>query len=244
MEFGIFNAACLLPRYVEQHGASAEHDRIMDEVAFIVAADKAGFKYTWASEHHFLTEYSHLSASESFLAFVRGQDEQHPHRLGHLQHHAAGEPPGPHRRAGGHAGPPLRGPLRVRHRPRLLHDRAEGLRDPRPRPHPRDGGRDPPADRAHVEGRGLQLRRQVLLHALAQRAAQALLEAPPRHLDGGRQPLDLRPGRRARRRRPVLRLLHARPAHAAGDPLQGEDRGLQEPGRRIRERQRHDHDAA
>ena len=42
----------------------------MDEVAFIVAADKAGFKYTWASEHHFLTEYSHLSASESFLAFV------------------------------------------------------------------------------------------------------------------------------------------------------------------------------
>ena len=70
MEFGIFNAACVLPRYVEQHGASAEHDRIMDEVAFIVAADKAGFKYTWASEHHFLTEYSHLSASESFLAFV------------------------------------------------------------------------------------------------------------------------------------------------------------------------------
>ena len=42
----------------------------MDEVAFIVAADKAGFKYTWASEHHFLTDYSHLSASESFLAFV------------------------------------------------------------------------------------------------------------------------------------------------------------------------------
>src|SRR3984885_9001877 len=70
MEFGIFNAACLLPRYVERHGASAEHDRIMDEVAFIVAADKAGFKYTWASEHHFLTEYSPLSASESFLAFV------------------------------------------------------------------------------------------------------------------------------------------------------------------------------
>jgi alkanesulfonate monooxygenase SsuD/methylene tetrahydromethanopterin reductase-like flavin-dependent oxidoreductase (luciferase family) len=70
MEFGIFNAACVLPNYVERHGSSAEHDRIMDEVAFIVGADKAGFKYTWASEHHFLTEYSHLSASESFLAFV------------------------------------------------------------------------------------------------------------------------------------------------------------------------------
>ena len=108
-----------------------------------MAADKAGFKYTWASEHHFLTEYSHLSASESFLAFVRRQDEQHPHRLGHLQHHAAGEPPGPDRRAGGHARPPLRGPLRVRHRPGLVHHRAAGLRHQRPRPHPRDGGRDP-----------------------------------------------------------------------------------------------------
>jgi alkanesulfonate monooxygenase SsuD/methylene tetrahydromethanopterin reductase-like flavin-dependent oxidoreductase (luciferase family) len=70
MEFGIFNAACLLPKYRAKHGDAAEHDRIMDEVAFIVAADKAGFKYTWASEHHFLTDYSHLSASESFLAFV------------------------------------------------------------------------------------------------------------------------------------------------------------------------------
>ncbi len=70
MEFGIFNAACLLPKYRALHGEAAEHDRIMDEVAFIVAADKAGFKYTWASEHHFLTDYSHLSASESFLAFV------------------------------------------------------------------------------------------------------------------------------------------------------------------------------
>jgi alkanesulfonate monooxygenase SsuD/methylene tetrahydromethanopterin reductase-like flavin-dependent oxidoreductase (luciferase family) len=70
MEFGIFNAACLLPKYRAKHGEAAEHDRILDEVAFIVAADKAGFKYTWASEHHFLTDYSHLSASESFLAFV------------------------------------------------------------------------------------------------------------------------------------------------------------------------------
>ena len=71
MEFGIFNAACLLPKYRAEHGDAAEHDRIMDEVAFIVAADQAGFKYTWASEHHFLTDYSHLSASESFLAFWR-----------------------------------------------------------------------------------------------------------------------------------------------------------------------------
>ncbi len=69
MEFGIFNAISLLPRYRDAHGSSAEHDRLMDEIAFVTAADRAGFKYAWASEHHFLTDYSHLSDSESFLAF-------------------------------------------------------------------------------------------------------------------------------------------------------------------------------
>lgn len=69
MEFGIFNAISILPRYRKAHGAGAEHDRLMDEIAFITAADAAGIKYAWASEHHFLTDYSHLSDSESFLAF-------------------------------------------------------------------------------------------------------------------------------------------------------------------------------
>ena len=45
----------------------------MDELAYIRAADAAGFKYSWASEHHFLTDYSHLSANESFLAFAAAQ---------------------------------------------------------------------------------------------------------------------------------------------------------------------------
>jgi alkanesulfonate monooxygenase SsuD/methylene tetrahydromethanopterin reductase-like flavin-dependent oxidoreductase (luciferase family) len=75
MEFGIFNSVCVLPRYIEQHGASAEHDRIMDEVAYVEAADKAGFKYAWVTEHHFLTTYSHLSANESFLAYAFARTE-------------------------------------------------------------------------------------------------------------------------------------------------------------------------
>jgi len=75
MEFGIFNSVCVLPRYAEQHGASAEHDRIMDEIAYVEAADKAGFKYAWVTEHHFLTTYSHLSANESFLAFAAARTE-------------------------------------------------------------------------------------------------------------------------------------------------------------------------
>ena len=32
-----------------------------------LAADAAGFKYIWISEHHFLDEYSHISANDVFL---------------------------------------------------------------------------------------------------------------------------------------------------------------------------------
>jgi alkanesulfonate monooxygenase SsuD/methylene tetrahydromethanopterin reductase-like flavin-dependent oxidoreductase (luciferase family) len=65
VEFGLFNSACVLPQF-----DGDEHRRIMDEVAIVEAADRVGFKYTWATEHHFLTEYSHLSANEVFLGYL------------------------------------------------------------------------------------------------------------------------------------------------------------------------------
>jgi alkanesulfonate monooxygenase SsuD/methylene tetrahydromethanopterin reductase-like flavin-dependent oxidoreductase (luciferase family) len=74
VEFGLFNAL-----YLPHEQASDpvhEHRRLFDEVTSIQAADRSGFKYTWASEHHFLTEYSHLSANESFLAFVAAKTER------------------------------------------------------------------------------------------------------------------------------------------------------------------------
>src|SRR5260221_1894333 len=43
VEFGLFNSACVLPQF-----NGDEHRRIMDEVAIVQAADRAGFKYTWA----------------------------------------------------------------------------------------------------------------------------------------------------------------------------------------------------
>src|SRR5256884_2265271 len=70
MEFGIFNSLYLPHHLTDKDPEHAEHNRLMDEVAWVEAADRAGFKYTWATEHHFLEEYSHLSANESFLAFV------------------------------------------------------------------------------------------------------------------------------------------------------------------------------
>jgi alkanesulfonate monooxygenase SsuD/methylene tetrahydromethanopterin reductase-like flavin-dependent oxidoreductase (luciferase family) len=74
VEFGLFNAL-YLPRE-RATDPVAEHQRLRDEVASIRAADRSGFKYTWASEHHFLTEYSHLSANESFLAYVAAKTER------------------------------------------------------------------------------------------------------------------------------------------------------------------------
>jgi alkanesulfonate monooxygenase SsuD/methylene tetrahydromethanopterin reductase-like flavin-dependent oxidoreductase (luciferase family) len=75
MEFGIFNSL-YVPRVLSDANPNAEADRLRDEVAWTVAADKAGFKYTWATEHHFLEEYSHLSANETFLAYVAALTER------------------------------------------------------------------------------------------------------------------------------------------------------------------------
>jgi alkanesulfonate monooxygenase SsuD/methylene tetrahydromethanopterin reductase-like flavin-dependent oxidoreductase (luciferase family) len=76
MEFGIFNSLYLHHSAVEADPVGAEHKRLWDEINWTKAADKAGFKYTWATEHHFLEEYSHLSANESFLGFIAGQTER------------------------------------------------------------------------------------------------------------------------------------------------------------------------
>jgi alkanesulfonate monooxygenase SsuD/methylene tetrahydromethanopterin reductase-like flavin-dependent oxidoreductase (luciferase family) len=76
MEFGIFNSLYVPHHLSDVDPLDAEHNRLMDEVAWTVAADRAGFKYTWATEHHFLKEYSHLSANESFLAYVAALTER------------------------------------------------------------------------------------------------------------------------------------------------------------------------
>jgi len=68
VEFGIF-----LQGYVPGPGAhdpATEHRRLLDEVELVRTADRHAWKYVWCSEHHALTEYSHLSASEAFLGHL------------------------------------------------------------------------------------------------------------------------------------------------------------------------------
>lgn len=75
LEFGLFNSGCVLHQWAEGK-PRAEHQRLMEEVALVQAGDRNGFKYTWVTEHHFLTEYSHLSASEVFLGYLAHATER------------------------------------------------------------------------------------------------------------------------------------------------------------------------
>ena len=76
MEFGIFVQGHLPQHEQEADPAGAEHARIMHDVRVAQAADRSNWKYLWATEHHFLEEYSHLSANEVFLAYMAGVTER------------------------------------------------------------------------------------------------------------------------------------------------------------------------
>ncbi|MEU1037267.1 LLM class flavin-dependent oxidoreductase [Streptomyces sp. NPDC005551] len=74
MEFGIF-----VQGYVGKRAETdplAEHKALMEETEYVIQADKSGFKYAWASEHHFLEEYSHLSANDVFLGYLAHATER------------------------------------------------------------------------------------------------------------------------------------------------------------------------
>jgi alkanesulfonate monooxygenase SsuD/methylene tetrahydromethanopterin reductase-like flavin-dependent oxidoreductase (luciferase family) len=67
MEFGIFVQGHLPGPAA--HDRAAEHRALMQEIDYIVCADRNNWKYAWFSEHHALPEYSHISANETFMGF-------------------------------------------------------------------------------------------------------------------------------------------------------------------------------
>ncbi len=70
MEFGIFVQGHLPQHRVDADPEGAEHGAITNEVELVKVADGSNWKYVWATEHHFLTEYSHISANEVFLGYL------------------------------------------------------------------------------------------------------------------------------------------------------------------------------
>ena len=77
MKFGIFYEL-QLPRPWKE---GDEYKLYQNALSQVELADKLGYDYAWEVEHHFLEEYSHSPAPESFLAAASQRTKQI--RLGH-----------------------------------------------------------------------------------------------------------------------------------------------------------------
>ena len=75
MEFGIFIQG-YTPKFRRDVDPDAEHNAFMSELEIVKAADKAGFKYVWLTEHHFLDEYSHMSANDVVAGYLAHATER------------------------------------------------------------------------------------------------------------------------------------------------------------------------
>lgn len=75
MELGIFIQAPVLA-HNRRGDPDYEHRKLMQDIEAAIAADKAGFKYVLATEHHFLDEYSHLSANDVVLSYLAHATER------------------------------------------------------------------------------------------------------------------------------------------------------------------------
>ncbi|MFD6243965.1 LLM class flavin-dependent oxidoreductase [Streptomyces roseolus] len=74
MEFGIFVQGYVGKR--AETDPEAEHKALMEETEYVIQAVKHHCKYAWASEHHFLEEYSHLSANDVYLGYLAHATER------------------------------------------------------------------------------------------------------------------------------------------------------------------------
>jgi len=75
MEFGLFQGG-FVHRDLAAKNPDAEHDRLMSEVGLCETADQHNWKYAWFTEHHFLQEYSHISANEVLMPWVLARTER------------------------------------------------------------------------------------------------------------------------------------------------------------------------
>ncbi len=74
MEFGIFLQGYLPGQ--RAHDPDAEHAAMVREMELVRVADRAGWKYAWLTEHHGLTEYSHMAANEVHAGYLAACTER------------------------------------------------------------------------------------------------------------------------------------------------------------------------
>jgi alkanesulfonate monooxygenase SsuD/methylene tetrahydromethanopterin reductase-like flavin-dependent oxidoreductase (luciferase family) len=75
MEFGLF-IQNYVPNSRREQDPEAEHHVIHEDIEAVIAADKAGFKFVWLTEHHFLDEYSHLSANDVVAGYLAAKTDR------------------------------------------------------------------------------------------------------------------------------------------------------------------------
>jgi alkanesulfonate monooxygenase SsuD/methylene tetrahydromethanopterin reductase-like flavin-dependent oxidoreductase (luciferase family) len=74
MEFGL-----LVQGHVpgpDAHDPAKEHAAFLHEAALVQHADRHAWKYVWTAEHHTLTEYSHLAASDVWMGYLAHATER------------------------------------------------------------------------------------------------------------------------------------------------------------------------
>ena len=84
---------------------SEEHKALMDERDLVVTADRNNWKYVWVTEHHALTEYSHISASDVYMGYLANATKRIHLGSGIFNLSPRVNSSGPERRAGGDARP-------------------------------------------------------------------------------------------------------------------------------------------
>ncbi len=75
LEFGLFIGGWV-PDYLDGRDDAAEHQRLIDETRIAEAGDRSNWKYVWVTEHHFLTEYSHISANEVVMPHILAKTDR------------------------------------------------------------------------------------------------------------------------------------------------------------------------
>jgi len=72
VRFGLFYELQLPKPWHE----GAEQQLVEEAIAQVILADEIGIDYAWATEHHFLEEYAHSSASEVLLSALAARTER------------------------------------------------------------------------------------------------------------------------------------------------------------------------
>lgn len=75
IEFGLFIGGWV-PDYLDGRNDAYEHQRLVDETRIVEAGDRSDWKYAWVTEHHFLAEYSHISANEIVIPHILARTER------------------------------------------------------------------------------------------------------------------------------------------------------------------------